>query len=308
VRLWAADGRPLDVASRLTSVVIAGAFSPAADSLALVTDVGRKHVWNLFTGRLVFTAPGRTFAVFSPDGRVHLTLLTSAAEKNSDQPTKENLQRAFETARKSRLGDFFVVYLAGHGTGLRQGDSELYCYLTQEARSLDPPALADSAVRGRTSVTSEELVDWIKRVPALKQVLVLDTCAAGAAASKLTESRAVSGDQVRAIERLKDRTGFHVLMGCAADRVSYEASQYAQGLLTYSLLEGMRGAALRRGEYEDVSKLFQYAADRVPELARGIGGVQKPRVAAPRGDSFDTGDSPPPTRRRCRWPGSSRWC
>jgi hypothetical protein len=38
-----------------------------------------------------------------------------------------------------------------------------------------------------------------------------------------------------------------------------------------------------------VSKLFQYAADRVPELAPHIGGVQRPLVAAPRGTSFDVG-------------------
>ncbi len=84
-------------------------------------------------------------------------------------------------------------------------------------------------------------------------------------------------------------TGFHILMGCAADAVSYEASEYSQGLLTYSLLQGMAGAKLREGEYVDVSDLFQYAADRVPQLTRGNGGVQRPLVMAPRGTSFDIG-------------------
>src|SRR5262249_4330714 len=103
------------------------------------------------------------------------------------------------------------------------------------------------------------------------------------------EHRELSGDQVRALDRLKDRTGFHVLMGCASDRVSYEASRYSQGLLTYSLLQGMAGARLREGEYVDVSGLFQYAADEVPNLARGMGGGQKPLVRAPRVPSFDIG-------------------
>src|SRR5205823_7095414 len=133
------------------------------------------------------------------------------------------------------------------------------------------------------AVTSTELTEWIKQIPALKQVMILDTCAAGAAAKKLTEQRNVTGDQIRAIERLRDRTGFHVLMGCAADKVSYEATQYAQGLLTYSLLESMKGAALRDDEFVDISKLFQYAADRVPQLAQHIGGIQKPMIFAPRG-------------------------
>jgi len=35
--------------------------------------------------------------------------------------------------------------------------------------------------------------------------------------------------------------------------------------------------------------LFQFATDRVPELARGIGGIQRPIVASPSGTSFDIG-------------------
>src|SRR5262249_12573540 len=78
-------------------------------------------------------------------------------------------------------------------------------------------------------------------------------------------------------------------MGCAADKVSYEASAYAQGLLTHALLKGMAGPGLERGEFVDVSRLFQYAADEVPQLARFVGGIQKPLVLAPRGTSFPIG-------------------
>ena len=175
--------------------------------------------------------------------------------------------------------------MAGHGITLPQGQ-DAYCYLTQEARTAD---LADPGVRAQVAITSDELLEWLKQIPCLKQVMILDTCAAGAAAERLVEKRDISGDQIRAIHRLKDRTGFHILMGCASDAVSYEATEYGQGVLTYALLQGMRGAALRDDEYVDVSKLFQYAADRVPQLAVGVGGVQAPLIAAPRGTSFDVG-------------------
>ena len=179
-----------------------------------------------------------------------------------------------------------IVYLAGHGMAM-PGSDDVYCYLTSEARGTD---LSDPAIREQYSITSTELTDWIKKIPALKQVMILDTCAAGAAAKKLTEHRQISGDQIRAIDRLKDRTGFHILMGCASDKVSFEATQYEQGLLTHALLKGMRGAALDRQEFVDVRKLFEYAADEVPQLARNIGGIQKPLIASPRGSgSFDVG-------------------
>ncbi len=202
------------------------------------------------------------------------------------EPSRESLERAFERVReRATPADILVVYLAGHGVSVRT-EEDLYAFPTSEAWTLE---LTDPEIRRRTAVTSEELTEWIKEIAALKQVMVLDTCAAGAIEERLTLARAVPSDHLRAIERLKDRTGFHVLMGSAADARSYEASRYGQGLLTYSLLNGMRGAALRSGEYVDVSRLFQHAADMVPRLAEGVGGIQKPRVAAPRGTSFDIG-------------------
>jgi len=218
-------------------------------------------------------------------GKVHLTLLATSKDPRAIVPSRANFVQAFTKARSARPQDILVVYLSGHGIAL-SGDTDVYAYLTQEARSME---LADPAVRKATAITSEELTDWIKRIPALKQVMILDTCAAGAAAAKLVDKRDVPSSQVRAIERLKDATGFHVLMGCTADKESLEASQYGQGLLTYSLLQGMRGAALREEEYVDVSRLFQYAADQVPQLARNIGGIQRPQIAAPKGMSFDVG-------------------
>src|SRR5207248_3171552 len=115
-----------------------------------------------------------------------------------------------------------------------------------------------------------------KATPARKQVLILDTCHAGKVFEKLTEKRSVPGSQVRALERVKDRTGMFVLAGCAADSVSYETSRYGQGLLTYSLLLAMSGAKLHDREFVDVADLLGYAADKVPELARDIGDVQRP--------------------------------
>ena len=223
--------------------------------------------------------------------KVHLNLLSTTEDPRSVPPTKDNFVKAFADVRaKAKPTDILIVYLAGHGITLQRG-SDTYCYLTQDARTTDTAVLADSAVRQQTTITSEELVDWIKQIPALKQVVVLDTCAAGAAKEqlKLVDKRDASGDAIRAIDRAKDRTGSYILMGSAADAVSYEASQYGQGLLTYALLKGMKGGALRNDEFIDVSKLFQFAREEVEQLAQNIGGIQKPIIFAPKDDSFEVG-------------------
>jgi hypothetical protein len=96
----------------------------------------------------------------------------------------------------------------------------------------------------------------------------------------------VPADQRRAVEFLKETTGTIILMGSAADKVSYEASKYGQGLLTYALLEGMRGRSIDEGSRLNVSRWFQNASEDVPQLAQSIGGIQKPVIAAPSGVGF----------------------
>jgi WD40 repeat protein len=278
--LWTPEGELGDERPELYAIV-GGVSTYASPALAL--RFAAKDADDM--ARALEVGAGRLFGV----ERVHLTLLSTSGNPRAVPPTKDNFRAAFKAAGKAKPHDLLVVYLAGHGVSLQRG-SDLYCYLTQEARTTDSAVLAsDRAILGQYAITSDEMAEWIKQIKALKQVMVLDTCAAGAASARLAALREISGDQIRAMERLKDRTGFHVLMGCAADRASYETTQYEQGLLTHALLQGMRGAALRDDRYVDVSRLFQFAADRVPELARGIGGVQKPLVAAPRGTSFDVG-------------------
>ena len=214
----------------------------------------------------------------------HITLLTTAQAPGAISPTHANLQKAFEAARQAKNTDVLVVYLSGHGVafGGQEGD---YYYLTQEARTGD---LSDPAVRAQTAVSSRELTDWIKQIPALKQTLVLDTCAAARLVQKLAEKKDIPSSQIRSLERMKDRMGLYILAGSAADAVSYEASQYGQGLLTYSLLLGMRGAALREDRFVDVDKLLGFATDEVPQLAKNIGGIQRPEKYQPCRHAMDT--------------------
>ncbi len=210
--------------------------------------------------------------------KLHLCVLTTTQKEAQNQPSRANLAAALQQAQKAKSGDVLVVYLAGHGVNYGGQDGDFY-YLCCDAADAN---LADGEVRKQVALSSNELTELLKLNPAQKQVLVLDTCASGKLIEKLTEKRDVPSSQVRALELVKDRTGMYILAGCASDAVSYEATRFAQGVLTYSLLLGMRGAALKEDRVE-VGRLFEFAADKVPELARDIGGIQKPVIASPKG-------------------------
>ena len=224
---------------------------------------------------------------------VHIHLLTT--EPGATPPTRENLEHVFAELQNTKPSDVVVAFLAGHGVQSPTTEDS-YLFLTQEAANTT--GLSDPALQERWTISSLELHEWLTRVPAGKQVLILDTCAAEAAADSLIRERKLSGSQIRAIDRLNRATGMHILMGSAADAVSYEASRYGQGLLTYALLEGMRGAALADGGYVDVMTLFGHAQKRVGDLARSIGGVQEPRIAVPKGQTFDIGQLTDEHRRQ----------
>ena len=233
--------------------------------------------------------------LFGPQN-VHLTLLSTSPTAypglTPSPPTQPNLLAALQQLTRAKPQDIVVIYLAGHGVALGGDRGEFY-FLTSEALSTDL-ASADEGVRRRAAISSSEIIDRLKHTAAQNRVLILDTCASGRLAEQvkqqIADPREISLNSQRwALERIKGRAGVHILAGCAWDRASYEASAYAQGLLTHSVLFGMSGAALRADQYVDVSRLFQFVRDEVPLLAGEIHHVQQPQVFEPPEGSVDIG-------------------
>ncbi len=210
----------------------------------------------------------------------------SITSDSTSIPNKENIKKAFdEIAKKAKSEDILVLYIAGHGINT---NGEFY-FLTADAKSANGDAYRDQQILQATSISTQEWVDWINRIPALKQVMIIDACGSGKAVENLISSRDIEPSQRKAIDRMKDRTGMFILSGCAADAYSYESSQFGHGILTYSLLQGMKGAALKQDEFLDVAYLFNYSREVVPQLAEGIGGIQVPQMLLPKNGSFDIG-------------------
>lgn len=232
---------------------------------------------------------------------VHIRLFTTGSNLTegasggipNEPSSKANIKAAFEAFAKpdqAQRTDVLVIYFSGHGITYGEAEKAQFYYLTKDIASDD---LSDPEVRRNFTISSEELTEWIKNINAQKRVLILDACNSGKVVESLAAigSKDLNPSQIRAFDRMKDRTGMFILTGSAGDMVSYEASQYGQGLLTYSLLEGMSGVALAEGNLVDVMKLFQHCRDRVPVLAKSIQGIQIPVLSFPLdGGSIDIGE------------------
>jgi WD40 repeat protein len=85
--------------------------------------------------------------------QTHIIVLTTTGNPGTTLPTRANLQRAFEAARRAKPRDVLVVYLSGHGVTYGGPDGDYY-YLTQGATTGD---LTDPAVRSATAISSAQL-------------------------------------------------------------------------------------------------------------------------------------------------------
>lgn len=230
-------------------------------------------------------------------GKENVDIRLLSTQPGQQPPTKNNIRAALEAIKeKATSNDYLVVYLSGHGVTESGPEADFY-YLTADASSMKVEASADKA---SYALSSKEIAELIMAVPTVRQVLVIDACHSGQLAQNLTGSNfTMSSEEVRALETLKDRTGLYIIAGSAADAVSYEASAFDQGLLTYSLLYGMKGPALREDRYIDIINLFNFASQKVPELASEIGGIQKPEVRVPNDlSTFDIGELGPEQRKQ----------
>jgi hypothetical protein len=178
-------------------------------------------------------------------------------------------------AMRATSDDIVLMFFAGHGI-LQVGQKNFYL-LTADASSTDM-----SGVEKEVAISTDELKEWLRKIKANKQLLILDACNSGQVVQQLQAiigRREIPADQQRALESLKDKTGTFILAASASGQSAYETSLYGQGLLTYSLLSGIKfGSGLKDNKFIDVTRWFNYACDNVKLMAREIGGRQDPQI------------------------------
>jgi TolB-like protein/ketosteroid isomerase-like protein len=153
--------------------------------------------------------------------------------------------------------DVAAIFMAGHGVQDRATGSYYF---------LPYPANAENLLtEGLRMSDFDEMIRVLQRnVP--RVVVMLDTCHAGAL--RLTSRAVISADDLAT--QISAAEGLFLLAAAKPGEESKEATQLGHGVFTYSMIEGLRGAADVDGDsMVSVSEIFTYVARQVPRLTEG---------------------------------------
>ncbi len=142
----------------------------------------------------------------------------------------------------------------------------------------DPDDLFSSAL------AMDDIQTIFGRIEADRVVMFLDSCYSGAAGLGGKSGRTFAPKQTRAmhlddqfLDRLTRSKGRAIITASRPSEVSIELPELGHGLLTYYLLEGLRGKGdLNRDGIVSLQELYGYLEQQVTQKSRAVGGNQHP--------------------------------
>jgi hypothetical protein len=152
--------------------------------------------------------------------------------------------------------DVFVLFIAGHGISV----AGTYYFIPQDLQ----------LTGGRTVMSdgiSQDMLDgWIKRIPAQKSILILDTC------QSPTATRDLDPELVTAVDRLQHATGRSIIT--AAGGAALEGYK-DHGLLTYVVLQALTKSKPDDNDEVTLTDVAQQVDHDVPILSRSTNGIEQ---------------------------------
>jgi uncharacterized caspase-like protein len=201
--------------------------------------------------------------------KVHTTIL------KDEEVTEAAIAAAFERIGAiAKVGDAFVLYLAGHGAA----PEGTYYYYPQ---TLDFKAGHRLDTHG---IGQDKWQRWLAKVGHVnKSLLVLDTCYAGAATLVRGHDRAIE----TALDKYKSATGQNLI---AASRQAAWEGYRGHGVLTFAVLEALRrkdGTGDKRSV--GIVGLAAHVSDRVPQITQELFGQTQSPILKLSGQDFPLG-------------------
>ncbi len=231
--------------------------------------------------------------LLNTDGKEHVYIYNLTTSRERDQlPEKNAIKKTLEEiGKKATANDILLIFFAGHGVMAAAGNDEekkQFYFLTADASSLTSgSAIADAGI------STTELTEWIQPqfIKAQKRILIFDACNSGQAIKDLVK---IGGDeqsylaarnddkarQIKAIDKLNEKSGLYILSASASNQSAYEMGRYSQGLLTYSLLKAIKEQPdiLEEGKLLNITRWFNAAEQTVSQLSRETGARQEPQI------------------------------
>jgi len=208
---------------------------------------------------------------------VHVTTLFDA------EATGDGILKAIDAiAEKAGPQDTLVMYAASHGWTIGQR----YYLLPHEYRQAEGQTTNEAV--GEWGLPIDELGSRLSQVPALKRVLIFDTCMSGSVAKSQRGLFEFRG----AVERFARSQGIFTLAASAGDANAFEHPMTSDmGILTFTLLAsvgaiedkhnllgGARVEAENPNREVDVLDWFHFAEKHVPRLAEKLAGQKDYQV------------------------------
>jgi hypothetical protein len=169
------------------------------------------------------------------------------------EATRANIMATLDKiASTIRKEDLFIFFFAGHGSTV---DNAFYFIPTEVTGMYQADKL-------KGAIHVADLQEKFKKVPALKQLLLVDACHSGGSVEYLAMRGATE-------EKLSRSSGVHVMASSEESQQSAEIQSLNHGVFTYVLLEALNGKA--DGAPADskvtVYELKSYIDDQVPDVS-----------------------------------------
>ncbi len=192
---------------------------------------------------------------------------------------KVNIENTFnKIISEAKPQDIFIFYYAGHGVMTTEASKEFYIVpydVTQLYGAED--ALAQKGI------SAKELQEFSKKIPAQKQLYILDACQSAGALDAVAMRGAA---EEKAIAQLARSTGTHWLTASGSEQFATEFSQLGHGVFTYALLQGLAGGAANGDKQITINELKAYLEIQVPELSQKYKGTAQYPASYGLGNDF----------------------
>jgi WD40 repeat protein len=193
--------------------------------------------------------------IYSPQN-IHHSILTDKDATKSNIVGKIN-----ELSQQIKPTDGFIIFVAGHGVLLQNQ----YYMLTQNY---------DGNLNETTLISSNEIVEMSKKIKALSQLFIFDTCHAGGV------DTIVSGLYDARMSVLAKKMGLHIYAS-ASDKQAAMDGYKGNGLFTYALLDGLNNnkeADKNKDGKVSIVGLGEYSRKMTTNISKQIGHEQTPLI------------------------------